>query len=65
MAMSTYNLIECSNNYSKTSGSLWQYCKKIPAIDNNGNIVDFKGANSTESLNYKTKITVGLMMMVR
>ena len=65
IAMSTYNLIECSNNYSKTSGSLRQYCKKIPAIDNNGNIVDFKGANSTESLNYKTKITVGLMMMVR
>ena len=22
-----YNLIECSDNYSKTSGSLWQYCK--------------------------------------
>ena len=23
--MSTYNLIEYSNNYAKTSGSLWQY----------------------------------------
>ena len=22
-----YNLIECSDNYSKTSGSLWQYYK--------------------------------------
>ena len=29
----------------------------MPTIDNNGNIVDFNGANSTESLNYKTKIT--------
>ena len=60
-----YHLIEYSDNYSKKSGSLWQYCKEIAAIDNNGNIVDFNGANSTESLNYKTKITVGLMMMVR
>ena len=28
-----YNLIEYSNNYSKTSGSLWQYCTDEP--DNN------------------------------
>ena len=65
IVMPMYNLIEYSYNYSKTSGSLWQYCKEIPAIDNNGKIVDFNGANSIESLNYKTKITVGLMMMVR
>ena len=25
-----YNLIEYSNNYSKTSGSLWQYYKVDP-----------------------------------
>ena len=30
--MPTYNLIEYSDNYSKTSGSLWQYCKDIPAV---------------------------------
>ena len=30
---------------------------KKPAVNNNGNIVDFNGANGTESLNYKTKIT--------
>ena len=57
IVMSMYNLIEYSDNYSKTSGSLWQYCKEIPAVNNNGNIVDFNGANATESLNYKTKIT--------
>ena len=28
IVMPMYNLIEYSNNYSKTSGSLWQYCKK-------------------------------------
>ena len=47
-----YNLIEYSDNYSKTSGSLWQYCK-----DNNGDIVIFNGANDTDSLNFKSKIT--------
>ena len=53
----TYNLIEYSDNYSKTSGSLWQYCKDIPAVNNNGDIVDFNGANATDSFNFKTKIT--------
>ena len=48
--MPVYNLTEYSHNYSKTSGSLWQYCKDIPAV-NNGNIVDF-----TDSFNFKTKI---------
>ena len=55
--MPMYNLIEYSNNYSKTSGSLWQYCKKIPAVNNADNIVDFNGANATASFNFKTKIT--------
>ena len=52
-----YDLIEYSDNYSKTSGSLWQYCKEIPAVNNDGNIVDFDGANATDSFNFKTKIT--------
>ena len=55
--MPMYNLIEYSDNYSKTSGSLWQYCKEIPAVNNNGDIVDFNGANATDSFNFKTKIT--------
>ena len=55
--MPMYNLIEYSDNYSKTSGSLWQYCKDIPAVNNNGNIVDFNGANATDSFNFKIKIT--------
>ena len=55
--MPMYNLIEYSDNYSKTSGSLWQYCKDIPAVYNAGNIVDFNGANTTDSFNFKTKIT--------
>ena len=54
-----YNLIEYSDNYSKTSASrsLWKYCKDIPTVNNNGDIVDFNGANATDSFNFKTKIT--------
>ena len=55
--MSMYNLIEYSDNYSKTSGSLWQYCKDISAVNDNGDIVYFNGANATDSFNFKTKIT--------
>ena len=32
------------------------YCKDIPAV-NVGDIVDFNGANATDSCNFKTKIT--------
>ena len=42
-----YNLIEYSDNYSKTSGSLWQYYKDDP----NDNLTD------SESFKYKVKIT--------
>ena len=55
--MPMFNLIEYSDNYSKTSGTLLQYCKDVPAVNNNGDIVDFDGANATDSFNFKTKIT--------
>ena len=32
IVMPMFNLIEYSNIYSKTSGSLWQYCKETPAV---------------------------------
>ena len=47
IVMSMYNLIKYSDNYSKTSGSLWQYYKDDP----NDNL-----ANS-ESFKSKVKIT--------
>ena len=55
--MPMYNLIEYSDNYSKTTGGLWQYCKDIPAVNNNGDVVDFNGANATNSFNSKATIT--------
>ena len=51
--MSMYNLIEYSDNYSKTSGSLSQYFKEIPAVDGEGIIVIFNGTNDTDSFNFK------------
>ena len=33
IVMSMYNLIEYSDNYSKTSGCLWQYYKDEPNDD--------------------------------
>ena len=48
IVMAMYNLIEYSDNYTKTSGSLWQYFRDKP--DNN-NIED------SESLKSKIEIT--------
>ena len=39
------NLIEqeYNDNHSKSSGILWQYYRDEPALDNDGNIVNFPG----------------------
>ena len=55
--MPMYNLIEYSDNYSKTSGRLWKHYKYIPAVNNNGDIADFNGDNATDSFNLKAKRT--------
>ena len=52
-----YNLIEYSDNYLKTSGNLGEYCKDIPAVDNDNAIVDFTNNNLTDSFNFKVKMT--------
>ena len=47
IVMLMYSLIECSNSYAKTSGTLWQYCRDEP----NDNLAD------SESFKSKIKIT--------
>ena len=49
VVMSMYNLIEYSDNYSKTCGILWQYCRDVLAnrLYTNGEIVDFTVDNAT------------------
>ena len=50
IVMPMYNLIEYSNNYAKTTtGSLWQYCKDIPALNANDEITVFNVNNVTDS----------------
>ena len=51
--MSMYNLIEYSDNYAKTSGSLWQYYRD----ETNDNVAD------SESLKSKIKMTGKLLIM--
>ena len=55
--MPMYNLIKYSDNYAKTSGSLWQYCKDIPTRNDDDEIVNFTGGNTSNSFNFKAKIT--------
>ena len=57
IVMPMHNVIEYSDNYAKTSGSLWQYCKDIPARDVNNEITEFRVNNTTDSFKFKAKIT--------
>ena len=59
VVMPMYNLIEYSDNYSKTSRILWQYCRDVPAVnDDGGEITDFTEGNATTDLfNVKVKLT--------
>ena len=52
-----HNLIEYSDNYSKTYGSLWQYYRDEPFLNNNGAIADFPTDNNNSAwFKFKTKI---------
>ena len=56
IVMPVYNLIEYSDNYSKTSRSLWQYYRDKPAV-NTGNITEFNTNDATtDSFKPKEKI---------
>ena len=51
ITMPMYNLIECSNNYSDTSGSLWQF-KRHEIINN----ADVTNDNNAPSFKYKANL---------
>ena len=50
IVMSMYNLIEYSDNYAKTSGSLWQYYRDEP----NDNLANSKSSESKIKITGKT-----------
>ena len=54
--MPMYILIEYSGNYSKTSGSLWQYYADEPAVNAAGVIIDFAADKNSALLTFKQKI---------
>ena len=47
IAMPMYNLIEYSDNYSDTSGSLRQFKRDEQPIDNNNASIDLTAENSS------------------
>ena len=49
-----YNLLEYSDNYSKASGSLWQYYRDQPSLNDNDVINKFPGNRAL--FNFKQKI---------
>ena len=54
VVISMYNLIKCSDNYSKTYGCLWQYFRKERDDANNVAITDSKLLKSKTKLTAKT-----------
>ena len=53
--MPMYNLIEYSDNYWKTSGSLQQYYRDNPFINNDGVIIDVPEEPDKASFKYKQR----------
>ena len=48
VVMTVYNLIKCTDNYSKTAGHLWLSYRNESALNDNGNVIDF--TDNTDSL---------------
>ena len=57
VAMLMYNLMEYTNNCSKTSGSLWKYYRDVPALTYAGTTANFSAADNSALFKSKQKIT--------
>ena len=56
--MLMYNLVEYSDSYSKTSGSLWPYYRDEPALNDAGDMKHFHVDDNNSALfKFKQKIT--------
>ena len=58
IAMPMYNLLKYSKNYSKTSASLWNYCRDELNEETNDDNGPNKNVINSKSFKYKTSITV-------
>ena len=57
VVMPMYDLVKYSNNYSKTSGSLWKYYRDEPTLKGNGTVIDFPTDNN-DSVLFKIEIKI-------
>ena len=62
IAMPMYNLIEYSDNYSDTSGSLWQFKRDEQPMNNTGASINLTADNSS-SFRYKSNL-IGILMQM-
>ena len=53
IGMPMNNLTECSDNYSDTSGGLWQFNKRIEPSGNNVDLNVNSGVFNSHSIKYK------------
>ena len=53
VVLSMYNLVEYSNDYSKTSKTLWQYSRYDLAANDNGAFFKFVANNNNSLFNIK------------
>ena len=58
-----YNLLEYSDNYADSSGSLWQFKRDELNMTNTGNPADVTTAGSS-SLKYKSSLLKGLILEI-
>lgn len=57
VVMQLYSFLEYSDNYPKMSGTLLQYYRNEPALNNNGAIIGFTDNNTTNVFKCKQKLT--------
>ena len=58
IVMPMYNVIQYYHAYLKTSCSLWQYYRDEPALDDNGDIINFPAKNNDSNpFKFKQQIT--------
>ena len=54
IVMPMHNLIEFNDNYSKTSGTFWQYYRDEPALTDAGAIENLPGSSAS----FKSKVNI-------
>ena len=64
IVMSMFSLIEYSDDYSKTSRSLWQYCKETPAVNNAVILLILMELMLLTHLILKQKLQVRLLLII-